>query len=133
MISKPEESLPRYVSPPTMAQNHGANITRSNSTASRQSGWTEPSQYTHENRQAQLHQAILNHGRGERDVDSRSSTPAPSHPPFKSSQTAFWCHPEMTRTYSWPSPALIAGTDFTNNGQSFTRPLTPNLLHLQHM
>lgn len=86
VLQKPDESLPRYVTPPA-SSGHGSRMTRSNTSVSSTSSWSSPSHYTHENRQARLHHEILNHGvqPSQEDHESRSSTPAPA---FKSSQTA---------------------------------------------
>ena len=104
MLQKPEESLPRYVTPPASTAHGG--VTRSNSTTS---SWSGPTHYTQETKQTQLREAIMNQvqpsyersrsrGRAEDDDEdmyeedvSRSSTPAPKRvqePAFKSSQTA---------------------------------------------
>ncbi|TEB39670.1 hypothetical protein FA13DRAFT_1618672 [Coprinellus micaceus] len=105
MLQKPEESLPRYVSPPASTA-HGR-VTRSNSTSS---SWSSPTHYTQDTKQSQLREAIMNQvqpsyersrsrARAEDDDEdmydsegvSRSSTPGPRHaqgPAFKSSQTA---------------------------------------------
>lgn len=99
MLQKPEECLPRYVSPPASTAQGG--VTRSNSA---RSSWS--THYTEESRQARLRDDILTHAqpsyersrsRQEDDDDmygddvrsSRSSTPPPRHAPaFKSSHTA---------------------------------------------
>ncbi|KAJ2929578.1 hypothetical protein H1R20_g7515, partial [Candolleomyces eurysporus] len=90
MLQRPEESLPRYVSPPASTGHHGADhLSRSNTTVSSESSWSSPSSrpshYRHESRQAQLRDAILEQmpPRREEQSDSRPQTPV-----FKSSQTA---------------------------------------------
>ncbi|KAH6894937.1 hypothetical protein BKA70DRAFT_1319105 [Coprinopsis sp. MPI-PUGE-AT-0042] len=77
ILTKPEESLPRYVSPPSSSRGHS----RRSSSASSESSFAATNR-SESGRQEQLRQAVFA-SRHEREPESRSQTPV-----FKSSQTA---------------------------------------------